>query len=129
MGQIFRDEMVIPVTMLSVIDDDVDFETGDVVRITGTSKGRGFQGVIKRHGFHGGPRSHGQKTKHRSPGSIGATGPQRVFPLTKMAGRMGGDTITLKNRKIVAFNKENRLLMIGGAIPGRRGSLVKIYKS
>lgn len=106
---------------------DLDtFKVGDSVQVTATSKGKGFQGVVKRHGFHGGPRSHGQKHSEREPGSIGSTGPQRVFKGTKMAGRMGGDKVTVKNLKVLHIDKEKGLLYISGAIPGRRGTLVEI---
>lgn len=103
------------------------FQPEDPVHVSGTSKGKGFQGVVKRHGFKGGPRTHGQKHSERSSGSIGATGPQRVFKGTRMAGRMGGERITVKNLKVLAVDPEENLLVISGAIPGRRGSLVEIY--
>lgn len=102
------------------------FEEGDVVQVSGVSKGKGFQGVVKRHGFHGGPRSHGQKHSEREPGSIGATGPQRVFKGVRMGGRMGSDRITVKNLKIVAVDKENNKILISGAVPGKRGTLLEI---
>jgi large subunit ribosomal protein L3 len=107
------------------IDADV-FEKGDVINVAGISKGKGFQGVVKRHGFHGGPRTHGQKHSEREPGSIGATGPQRVFKGTRMPGRMGGDRITVKNLKIVQVDKKNNQLLIFGAVPGRKGTLLEI---
>ncbi len=102
------------------------FSEGDIVTVSGLSKGKGFQGVVKRHGFHGGPRTHGQKHSEREPGSIGATGPQRVFKGTKMGGRMGGDRITIKNLEIIGIDNENNELLIKGAIPGRRGTLVEV---
>ena len=102
------------------------FEVGDKVEVIGITKGKGFQGVVKRHGFHGGPRSHGQKHSEREPGSIGATGPQRVFKGTKMGGRMGGNRVTVKNLKIIAIDKDNNKIAIKGAIPGRRGTLLEI---
>ncbi|MFC1757066.1 50S ribosomal protein L3 [Patescibacteria group bacterium] len=102
------------------------FEEGDKVRVSGISKGKGFQGVVKRHGFHGGPRSHGQKHSEREPGSIGATGPQRVFKGTRMAGRMGSDRITVKNLKILKIDKDANEILISGAIPGKKGTLVEI---
>jgi len=107
------------------VDLDV-FEAGDKVEVTATSKGKGFQGVVKRHGFHGGPRSHGQKHSEREPGSIGSTGPQRVFKGMRMGGRMGSDTVTVKNLKVLHIDKEKGLLYISGAIPGRRGTLVEV---
>ncbi len=102
------------------------FEVGDIVHVSGTSKGKGNQGVVKRWNFAGGPGSHGQKHSLRAPGSIGSTGPQRVFKGKKMAGRMGGDRVTVKNLEIVAIDPENNLLMIKGAIPGAPGSLLEI---
>lgn len=102
------------------------FEVGDEVTVSSISKGKGFQGVVKRHGFHGGRRSHGQKHSEREPGSIGATGPQRVFKGTKMGGRMGSDRVTVKGLKIVQIDKENNQLLIKGAIAGRKGALVEV---
>lgn len=102
------------------------FEEGDIVQVSGVSKGKGFQGVVKRHGFHGGPRSHGQKHSEREPGSIGATGPQRVFKGVRMAGRMGSDRVTVKNLKVLGIDKENNSMLVLGAIPGKRGTLIEI---
>lgn len=102
------------------------FSEGDIVEVSGVSKGKGFQGVVKRHGFHGGPRSHGQKHSEREPGSIGATGPQRVFKGTKMGGRMGNDTVTVKGLRVVAVDTENNVLFVSGAVPGRRGTLLTV---
>lgn len=102
------------------------FASGDAVSATGTSKGRGFQGVVKRHGFHGGPRTHGQKHSEREPGSIGSTGQQKVSKGTRMGGRMGGDTVTVRGLKVLAVDSTNNLLLVSGAIPGRRGTLIEI---
>lgn len=102
------------------------FEEGDRVELFGVSKGKGFQGVVKRHGFAGGPRTHGQKHTERSAGSIGATGPQRVFKGTRMAGRMGGDRVYVKNLTIVKIDKDEGLMYIRGALPGRAGTLIEI---
>jgi len=102
------------------------FKEGDIVNVSAISKGKGFQGVVKRHGFHGGPRSHGQKHTERSPGSIGAQGPQKVHKGRKMPGRMGGDRVTVKNLKIIKVDAENNQLMIRGAIPGKSGTLVEV---
>jgi len=102
------------------------FQEGDKVEVVGTTKAKGFQGVVKRHGFRGGPRSHGQKHSEREPGSIGATAPQRVFKGTRMAGRMGGKRVTIKNLKIVKVDKDKNELWISGAVPGRRGTLIEI---
>lgn len=101
-------------------------EAGQVVTVTGISKGKGFQGVVKRHNFAGGRRSHGQKHSEREPGSIGATGPQRVFKGTKMAGRMGSDRVAVKNLEVVAMDPEKNVVFIKGAVPGRRGTLLEI---
>ena len=102
------------------------FEVGDIIEVSAISKGKGFQGVVKRHGFHGGPRSHGQKHTERAPGSIGATGPNRVFKGKKMGGRMGSERVTVKNLKVLQIDTEGGRLVISGAIPGRRGTLVEI---
>src|SRR6056297_2701293 len=103
------------------------FEKGDKLTITSTSKGKGFQGVMKRHGFSGFPKSHGHNKGHtRFPGSIGATDPERVFPNKKMAGRTGGDNITTKNLEIIKNDKDNNTLFIKGSVPGSRGTLLKI---
>ena len=108
------------------IVDASSFAEGDKVEVSGISKGKGFQGVVKRHGFHGGPRTHGQKHSEREPGSIGAGGVQRVFKGKRMAGRMGGDRITVKNLKILKIDKDNNEMLVSGAIPGRRGTLLEI---
>ena len=102
------------------------FDEVDVLKVSGVSKGKGFQGVVKRHNFAGGPRTHGQKHSEREPGSIGATGPQRVFKGTRMAGRMGGDRVTIKNLKILKVDNENNQILVSGAIPGRKGTLIEI---
>ena len=101
-------------------------EPGDVVTVASTSKGKGFQGVVKRHGFHGGPRTHGQKHSEREPGSIGSTGPQRVFKGMRMAGRMGGERVTVRNLKVLQVDASSGTLLVSGAIPGRRDTLVEI---
>lgn len=108
-----------------IIDVSI-FEEGDKVQVSGISKGKGFQGVVKRHGFHGGPRTHGQKHSEREPGSIGAGGVQRVFKGKRMAGRMGTDRITVKNLKVLKIDKENNEMLVSGAIPGRRGTLLEV---
>lgn len=102
------------------------FELGQNVTVTGTSKGKGFQGVVKRHNFAGGRRSHGQKHSEREPGSIGATGPQRVFKGTRMGGRMGSDRVTVKNLEVLSIDAKTNTLLIKGAIPGRCGTLLEI---
>lgn len=102
------------------------FEPGDKVKVIGTSKGKGFQGVVKRHGFHGSPASHGHKDQLRMPGSIGATDAARVFKGTRMGGHMGSDRVTITNLEIVEVDKEKGQLLVKGAIPGARNSLVMI---
>jgi len=109
--------------------DKVDvslFESGDMIKVTGTSKAKGFQGPVKRHGFRGGAATHGQKHSHREPGSIGTRFPQHVLKGKRMAGRMGGETITQRGLEVVEIDKNNNLLIVKGAIPGRIGALVRI---
>ena len=104
------------------------FKEGDKVKVSGLNRGRGFQGVVKRHGFHGGPKSHGQKDRFRAPGSIGATAPQRVMPHRKMPGHMGQERKTIKNLEIAEIDKEKNILAIKGAVPGMRGTILEIKK-
>jgi large subunit ribosomal protein L3 len=103
-----------------------DFVEGDVVEIVGISKGKGFQGVVKRHGFSGvGMGSHGQHDRQRAPGSIGASSyPSRVFPGTRMAGRMGGDQVKLKGIKVLKVIEDKNILVVKGSVPGSIGSYV-----
>lgn len=108
------------------------FAVGDVVRVSGLSKGKGFAGVVKRHGFHGGPRSHGQKHTERAPGSIGGSGGRaggRVVKGKKMAGRMGTDRVTVTNLKVLAVDAKMGHIVISGAVPGRRGTLLEVVSS
>lgn len=102
------------------------FQEGDVVNVSAITKSKGFQGVVKRHGFHGGPRSHGQKHSEREPGSIGGGLRNKVPKKMRMAGRMGGDKITVKNLKVLHVDAVNNQVYLSGAIPGRRGTLVEI---
>ena len=105
------------------------FEAGEVVDVTGRSKGRGFQGGVKRHGFHGGPKTHGQSDRHRAPGSIGqSSDPSRVFKGTRMAGHMGDRQVTVKGLQILQVDSEKNLLIVKGAVPGARGEMVVIKK-
>ncbi len=101
------------------------FEVGDSIQVTGTSKGKGFAGTVKRHNFNTGPKSHGSHN-YRQPGSIGAGYPQHVFKGIKMAGRMGGEKVTTKGLKVVSVDTENNLIAIKGAVPGPRKSIVMI---
>lgn len=108
--------------------DSSTFATGDVVTVAAVSKGKGFQGVVKRHNFGGDLASHGRKHSLRAPGSIGGGGRAagRVIKGKKMAGRMGGDRITVKNLEIVQVNPEENIILVKGAIPGRKGTLVEV---
>ena len=103
------------------------FKQGDIVNVSGTSKGKGFAGVVKRHHFRGGPKTHGQSDRHRAPGSIGSgTTPGRVYRGKRMAGRMGHQIVTIKNLKVVNVDAINKKLYILGLIPGVRNSTVWI---
>lgn len=102
------------------------FQEGEIVKIAGISKGKGFQGVVKRHGFAGFPASHGTKHGLRAPGSIGSAFPERVWKGKKMAGRMGTDRIMVQGLKIVQIDKDNNLLALKGALPGIKGNLLEI---
>lgn len=102
------------------------FTEGEKVNVVGVSKGHGFQGVVKRHGFHGSPKTHGHKDQLRMPGSIGAGGVQRVFKGMRMGGHMGDDRVTVKNLEIVQIFPDQNELLIKGALPGARGSLLLI---
>lgn len=122
------------------IDNAADFKIGDVVtaetfnigdkiNVTGTSKGRGFQGVVKRHHFHGFRATHGNKDQERMPGSIGPKGPAHVFKGTRMGGRMGGERVTTTNLKVVGIEPENNIIFVAGAVPGALNGFVMITGS
>jgi len=102
------------------------FEVGDKVKVSGLSKAKGFQGVVKRHGFKGGPATHGHRHVLRAPGSIGSAYPQHVLKGRKMAGRMGGNRVTTKGLTVVAVDKEKNILALKGAVPGVVGRIVEI---
>lgn len=102
------------------------FKAGDKVKVTGFSKGKGFQGVVKRHGFHGSPKTHGHKDQLRMPGSIGSTDPAHVFKGKRMAGRMGNDKVSLPNVEVAEVDAEKNLLYLKGAVPGAINSLIII---
>lgn len=106
------------------------FESGDIVDIVGTSKGRGFAGTIKRHNFNRQPKTHGQSDRERAPGSIGnSANPGRTFKGTRMGGRMGNDRVTIQNLKVVVVDPENNLLAIKGSVPGARGGIVIVKEA
>ncbi len=115
------------------VGDKVDvglFKSGDLVDITGVSKGKGFAGVVKRHHFAGGPKTHGQSDRHRAPGSIGATtSPGRVLKGLRMAGRMGDERVTVRNLEVLEADPDRNLLMVRGAVPGGANGLLLIRKS
>lgn len=102
------------------------FKEGDLVKISGISKGKGFAGAVKRWGFSGRGASHGVKHEARTLGSVGTSFPERVIKGKKMPGRMGFERVTVKNLKIVKVNKENNLLAVKGAVPGRKGTLLEV---
>ena len=105
------------------------FETGDLVAVSGVSKGKGFAGHMKRHGFSGGRRSHGKNSVMRKAGAIGAgSDPSRVWPGTRMAGRMGNENVTVKNLEVTRVEKDKNLVFIKGAVPGAKNGIVFISK-
>ncbi len=118
---------VTPVRLVKA-DDLEYFKLGDRVKVTGVMKGRGFAGVVKRHGFHGGPATHGQKNRQRAPGSIGNTSPQRVLPGRKMAGHMGAVNITTKNLLVVDIKSDKGVILLFGSVPGNTGGKVALGK-
>lgn len=106
------------------------FEVGDLVDVTGTSKGKGFAGVVKRHNFAGGPKTHGQSDRWRAPGSVGAgSKPGRILKGSRMAGRMGNERVTVQNLKITLVDPDKNLLAIKGAVPGGKNGLVVIREA
>lgn len=125
----FRD-MEVEKSLGDTLSIDEMFEEGDIVNVIGVSKGKGFQGVVKRHGFRGvGDMTHGQSDKQRSGGSIGASSdPSKVFKGMKMPGRMGGERVKIENLQVVKMLEEKSLLIIKGAIPGHKGSYVIVEK-
>lgn len=127
MSQIWKNNEVVPVSVIKVAQKESleGLKEGDLVRVTGTTKGKGFQGVVKRHGFSGGSKTHGMKDRLRAPGSLGATAPQRVHPGRRMAGRMGGDKKTILNLEVADTNKDEGILMLRGSVPGNnKGKLI-----
>jgi len=129
--EVLREFRVSDEATLPVVGDAMtatSFKEGDVIEVSAITKAKGFQGVVKRHGFKGGPRSHGQRHSEREPGSIGGGGRDggRVAKGMRMAGRMGGDRVTVKNLKVIQIDNEAKEIYIYGAVPGRRGTLVEI---
>lgn len=129
MSQTWMEDKVTPVTILEIADSEdknliLSLKEGEKVKVSGKSKGKGFQGVVKRYGFAGGPKSHGQKDKLRTPGSIGSRYPQRVVPGRKMPGRMGSEKVTVKNLMVVKLDQDKRTVFLKGAVPGTKGSVV-----
>jgi len=123
------------ITLIKCFPEDTDQTVdsfpapGDKIKIIGTSKGKGFQGVVKRHNFAGGPKTHGHRHVLRSGGSIGSSFPEHVRKGKKMAGRMGNVQITVNNLKVAWIDQEKKLIAVKGAVPGRRGGQVKIMQS
>lgn len=125
----FRGNGVSDVQPGQEIKVDSVFTKGDRVKIVGTSKGRGFQGVVKRHHFGGGFRTHGQSDRERAPGSIGSSShPSRVFRGQRMAGRMGGEQVTVRNLHVVGVIPDSNLLLVKGSVPGAVNGYVEIHK-
>ncbi len=130
MGQAFTDKgKRIPITRIKIKKGKITLKVGDLVNITGISKGMGFTGVVKRWGFKGGPRTHGQSDRERAPGSIGqTTSPGRVWKGKKMPGQAGRKTITIKKSKVIGLDEKNKILTVSGPIPGARKGAVKIWQ-
>ena len=125
----FRVDSVDDVTVGQVFSIGDLFEAGDMVDVTGVSKGKGFAGVIKRHNFHRGPQTHGSD-HHRAPGSIGpGTTPGRVYRGLKMSGQMGSDRVTIKKVRVVRTDPDRNLLLVKGSLPGARGGLITVKKA
>ncbi len=125
----FRGNGVSEVQPGQEIKVDTVFAKGDVVSVTGMSKGRGFQGVVKRHHFGGGSRTHGESDRERAPGSIGSSShPSRVFKGLRRAGRMGGEQVTVRNLRVVGIIADSNLLLVKGSIPGAVNGYVEIHK-
>lgn len=130
--RMLREFRVDDISAISVGDEvRVDgFAEGDIVDVIGTSKGKGFQGVMKRHGFRGGPRTHGQSDRARAPGAIGAgTTPSRVIKGLRMAGRMGAERVTVKGLRVVRVITERNLLLVRGSVPGNKNGMVIVRRA
>ncbi len=129
MTSMYKDGRAYGVTPVKFSDkaDISALKVGETVKISGISKGKGFAGGVKRWNFKGGPATHGQKNRHRAPGSIGNTTPQRVLPGRHMAGHLGMERITYKNIKLVDIDAEKKIVMLGGGVPGPVGRTMEIY--
>lgn len=132
LGKVFRKIKEFRVAEAKVkVGDALDvnqFAVGEIVKVTGTSRGLGFQGVVKRHGFHGQPATHGHKDQLRHSGSIGAGGVQRVFKDMRMGGHMGNARVTVANLTVVKIDPEKNELYVKGAVPGVRNSFIQVYQ-
>ena len=125
----FEAEDIAAIQLGQVVDVSI-FKPGDLVDVTGISKGKGFAGVVKRYHFAGGPKTHGQSDRHRAPGSIGATtSPGRVFKGKKMPGHMGSERVTVRHLKVIEADADRNLLLVRGGVPGARNGLVTVRKS
>ena len=122
----FRVSELKPEINIGGIIDVSTFKKGDIIDVTGISKGKGFQGSVKRHHFSGHKSTHGNKDQERTSGSVGAKGPARIFKGTRMPGRMGGEQVTVKNLEVVEVDLDNNFLLIKGAVPGCEGGLLVI---
>jgi large subunit ribosomal protein L3 len=126
----FRGDGTVELQPGQTVTVDKVFAKGDTVAVIGTSKGRGFQGVVKRHHFGGGFRTHGQSDRERAPGSIGSSSyPSRVFKGMRMAGRMGGGRVTVRNLKVVGVIADSNILLIKGSVPGAVNGYLEIHKT
>jgi large subunit ribosomal protein L3 len=126
----FRGDGTVELQPGQTVTVDKVFAKGDTVAVIGTSKGRGFQGVVKRHHFGGGFRTHGQSDRERAPGSIGSSSyPSRVFKGMRMAGRMGGERVTVRNLKVVGVIADSNILLIKGSVPGAVNGYLEIHKT
>lgn len=130
MSQAFNDKgKRLTLTRIKLAEDKPDLKPGDLLVISGISKGKGFTGVMKRWGFKGGPRTRGQSDRQRSPGSIGqGTDPGRVWKGKKMPGRAGSQKVTIKGLKVISFDEKTKVLAVSGPIPGAKKGKIKIKK-
>jgi len=125
----FATEDIASIQLGEVVDVSI-FKPGDLVDVTGISKGKGFAGVVKRYHFAGGPKTHGQSDRHRAPGSVGAgTSPGRVLKGKKMAGHMGNERVTVRHLEVIEADADRNLLLVRGGVPGARNGLVTVRKS